>query len=374
MKWSMVALLVATLSLGAAAARPAARKPLTKVAVEGLLHGDVPSARVAQLVKQHGISFEPAGAVIEELRKAGAGDGLIEALKSAWHPKPEKPLSAPEVSELLAERVPGATLAKLVERRGISFVPTEDYLQGLRAKGATPAVRASLRAATPKPLTRDDLLQSLATGEDPGQIAGQIRQRGISFEPTEGNLTTLRIAGASDALLQTIRTATRITVQTAQAQPSSPLAPQSKLSARHAAAQTSEVRVPPPPEPQSEPTRAPAVSPQDGPQAATNSPGSSAPASDVDAGNINPPVSIYKINPGYTPEAHAHKIQGVVEMSVVVDAKGNVGDAKEVSKQLGYGLDELALQTVKTWKFKPATREGVPVPVRVNVKMEFKLF
>jgi hypothetical protein len=48
--------------------------------------------------------------------------------------------------------------------------------------------------------------------------------------------------------------------------------------------------------------------------------------------------------------------------------------ARETSKPLGGGLDEKAIETVKTWKFKPATREGVPVPVRVVVEVTFRLF
>jgi TonB family protein len=34
----------------------------------------------------------------------------------------------------------------------------------------------------------------------------------------------------------------------------------------------------------------------------------------------------------------------------------------------------MAIETVKTWKFKPATRNGVPVPVRVVVEVTFRLF
>jgi len=29
---------------------------------------------------------------------------------------------------------------------------------------------------------------------------------------------------------------------------------------------------------------------------------------------------------------------------------------------------------VSTWKFKPGTRQGVPVPVRVMVEVSFRLF
>lgn len=58
---------------------------------------------------------------------------------------------------------------------------------------------------------------------------------------------------------------------------------------------------------------------------------------------------------------------------VVVGAQGDV-EQETVAKPLGLGLDETALRTVRNWKFKPATRSGTPVPVRVMVEVSFRLF
>ncbi|MGA2984953.1 MAG: energy transducer TonB [Terriglobia bacterium] len=79
-------------------------------------------------------------------------------------------------------------------------------------------------------------------------------------------------------------------------------------------------------------------------------------------------------DPPYTAQAKNAKVSGTVEFLLVVDAKGDVEDAKEVSPRLGDGLDEIAAETIRTWKFKPAMREGVPVPVRVMVQVKFNLF
>jgi TonB family protein len=38
------------------------------------------------------------------------------------------------------------------------------------------------------------------------------------------------------------------------------------------------------------------------------------------------------------------------------------------------GLDEEAVKTVSTWRFKPALQHGVPVPVQVQVEVSFRLF
>jgi TonB family protein len=90
-------------------------------------------------------------------------------------------------------------------------------------------------------------------------------------------------------------------------------------------------------------------------------------------GNVSPPVPIYKPEPPYSEEARKAKYQGTVVLYIIVDAQGNVTDARVV-KPLGLGLDEKALTTVRTWKFKPGLRNGVPVAVRVMVEVSFRLF
>ncbi len=90
-------------------------------------------------------------------------------------------------------------------------------------------------------------------------------------------------------------------------------------------------------------------------------------------GNVSAPIPIYKPEPPYSEEARKAKYQGTVVLWIVVDAQGNVNDARVV-KPLGLGLDEKAVDTVRTWKFKPALRGGTPVPVRVMVEVSFRLF
>ncbi|MBZ5565657.1 MAG: energy transducer TonB [Acidobacteriia bacterium] len=90
-------------------------------------------------------------------------------------------------------------------------------------------------------------------------------------------------------------------------------------------------------------------------------------------GNVTAPVAIYKPEPAYSEEARKAKYQGTVVLWIVVDAQGNVIDERVV-KPLGLGLDEKAIEAVKTWKFKPALRNGTPVPVRVMVEVTFRLF
>lgn len=90
-------------------------------------------------------------------------------------------------------------------------------------------------------------------------------------------------------------------------------------------------------------------------------------------GNVTAPIPIYKPEPPYSEEARKAKYMGTCVLLIDVDAQGHVTH-EQVIKPLGMGLDEKALETVKTWKFIPAKRNGVPVPVEVSVEVTFRLF
>jgi len=89
-------------------------------------------------------------------------------------------------------------------------------------------------------------------------------------------------------------------------------------------------------------------------------------------GSVSAPIPVYKPEPTYTEEALKAKYQGTVVLRIVVDAQGNVTDCR-VTIPLGLGLDEKAVETVRTWKFKPAMRNGVPVSVRAMVEVSSRL-
>lgn len=89
---------------------------------------------------------------------------------------------------------------------------------------------------------------------------------------------------------------------------------------------------------------------------------------------VSAPEPIYKPEPPYTPEAKRAHLSGPVVLWAIIDAKGRVVEANEQSKPLGKGLDESALNTVRTWKFKPGLRNGSPVPVKVMVEVYFRYY
>lgn len=72
------------------------KKPLDRVQVLALLVGSVPSQRVAMLVQERGIDFEPTDDYREILKTPGAEDALLSALREA---KPGKPTVIVNVDE-----------------------------------------------------------------------------------------------------------------------------------------------------------------------------------------------------------------------------------------------------------------------------------
>lgn len=84
------------------------------------------------------------------------------------------------------------------------------------------------------------------------------------------------------------------------------------------------------------------------------------------------PQVILKVNPEYTPEALGAKLAGAVVLSVVIDAAGNPVEIK-VTRGLGQGLDEKAVECLQKWHFKPATHNSEPVAVKATVEINFRL-
>ena len=87
-------------------------------------------------------------------------------------------------------------------------------------------------------------------------------------------------------------------------------------------------------------------------------------------GDVTEPIPIYDPDPPYSEEARKAKYEGTVALKITVDAQGAVRDV-QVVKPLGLGLDEKAIETVRTWKFKPGTKNGIPVTVWALVEFTF---
>jgi periplasmic protein TonB len=86
------------------------------------------------------------------------------------------------------------------------------------------------------------------------------------------------------------------------------------------------------------------------------------------------PVAVRTVKPGYTSAALDAGIEGKVLMDVVVLADGTVGDVTVIeSLDKEYGLDAQAVGAARQWEFKPGTKDGKPVAVRVALETWFTL-
>ncbi|HEY6253194.1 MAG TPA: energy transducer TonB [Candidatus Angelobacter sp.] len=88
---------------------------------------------------------------------------------------------------------------------------------------------------------------------------------------------------------------------------------------------------------------------------------------------ITAPHVIYDPEPEYSSEARQAKHQGTVILWAIIGADGRPHDLG-VHRSLGMGLDEKAMEAVRTWRFRPATKDGHPVAVQIEVEVNFHLY
>jgi len=88
---------------------------------------------------------------------------------------------------------------------------------------------------------------------------------------------------------------------------------------------------------------------------------------------VSYPKLIYQVDPEFSEEARKAKFQGEVVVHLVVDASGRPTRVS-VSRPIGMGLDEKAKEAVSQYRFKPAMKDGRPVPVLMDVAVNFQIF
>jgi TonB family protein len=89
-------------------------------------------------------------------------------------------------------------------------------------------------------------------------------------------------------------------------------------------------------------------------------------------GDVKPPKPIHTPDPKYDEVASKSEIQGTVVLWCIVDENGNPMDVRVV-RPIGAGLDDRAVEAVQSWRFSPATKDGSPVKVQINVEVNFRL-
>ncbi len=155
---------------------------LDKVQVLALVLGDVPSSRVATLVVERGITFQPKNSYLDLLKKVGADDGVITAVRVAQRPpdKPDAdaapsrdaPLDRDQILNLLLTGMDSDVLTELVSSRGIDFEPYDEYLHAYQVAGAKADVLGALRQAGQSKLGASTMTMTAHEATHPKSAAG----------------------------------------------------------------------------------------------------------------------------------------------------------------------------------------------------------
>ncbi len=126
----------------------------------------------------------------------------------------QKPFTQEQVSNMVRDGFGDDSGAKLVSQRGIDFVPSQDFIQGLKAAGASDAFLNALQAPKPpqgataaKPLNQVQIL-ALLTGGVPGQrVVMLLNTRGIDFDVKDDYLQQLRQSGGDEGIITAVQNA-----------------------------------------------------------------------------------------------------------------------------------------------------------------------
>jgi len=131
--------------------------------------------------------FSPAHAAL----KGGATTAI---------PTPAKPFTEEQVRNMVRAGLGDESGAKLIEQRGIDFAPAEDFMQRLKAAGASEAFLKALRtakqpepASAKKPLNQVQIFALLAGQVPSHRVAMLVKERGIDFDVKDDYLQEVRL-------------------------------------------------------------------------------------------------------------------------------------------------------------------------------------
>jgi TonB family protein len=100
----------------------------------------------------------------------------------------------------------------------------------------------------------------------------------------------------------------------------------------------------------------------------TQGPGNSQ-APDTNLSAAKPKVVPPKVIKSPDPEPLSDFDKGLIVFRVTIGIDGLVHDPVLVKSSASKKADANALEALKKWKFKPATRDGVPIPVSINIEV-----
>jgi TonB family protein len=90
-----------------------------------------------------------------------------------------------------------------------------------------------------------------------------------------------------------------------------------------------------------------------------------------EAAGLRLPQPYRRLRPAYPETAARAEAEASVDVVLDLDVEGEVTRV-EVARWAGFGLDEATLETVRQLHFRPATRDGTPLPMRILLRYNFR--
>jgi len=88
---------------------------------------------------------------------------------------------------------------------------------------------------------------------------------------------------------------------------------------------------------------------------------------------LTPPRAIYTVDPTYDDASRRAKLNGYAVLTLVVTRDGTPKEIR-ITKSLSPSLDKRSIEAVSKWRFSPATKDGKPVAVEIQVQTTLKLY
>jgi TonB family protein len=90
------------------------------------------------------------------------------------------------------------------------------------------------------------------------------------------------------------------------------------------------------------------------------------------SGEISSPEPVRKVDPLYPAALRNDRVEGIVILHAIIRSDGSVGDVR-VLEGFNDQLDANARTALEQWRFRPGTRNGVPVDVEAVIRVPFRV-
>jgi TonB family protein len=88
--------------------------------------------------------------------------------------------------------------------------------------------------------------------------------------------------------------------------------------------------------------------------------------------DLSAPEAITKVDPAYPQDLMQDHIEGVVVLRAIIRSDGTVDEVR-VLEGVDERLNENARKALQQWRFRPGTKDGVPVDIEAVVRVPFKV-